>query len=53
MKTNKLHEHAEACIALRMNKLDSALVQQDDGSWLMCIKDTNGEMSLIELPEVE
>ena len=49
----KSYEHDEAVQALNTNKLDSALVQQDDGSWLMCIKDTNSEISLIELPSVE
>jgi hypothetical protein len=45
----KRYEHDEAVQALNANKLDSALVQQDDGSWLMCIKNINGEVSLIEL----
>ena len=49
----KRYERDEAVQALNANKLDSALVQQDDGSWLMCIKNINGEVSLIELPSVE
>ena len=49
----KSYEHEEAIQALNANKLDSAMMQQDDGSWLMSIKDVNGEISLVELPSVE
>lgn len=49
----KSYEHSEAVKASQENRLDSAMMQQDDGSWIMSLKNPNGEISVVTLPDVD
>lgn len=49
----KSYEHEEARKALRENKLDSAILLQEDGSWAMSLMNPSKEISVVELPSID
>jgi hypothetical protein len=49
----KSYEYAEAYKAYQDGKIDSAIVQQNDGSWWMSLMNPSNEISVVELPNVD